>query len=300
MVTRIVKNRAQAKKRASRKNALNRSKRPILHKQARQANKRHLSVIIPVQNEEKTIEKVLQQAERLHPKEILVIANGCQDQTPQLVARHRVIRYSYPFRLGHDVGRAIGAREATGDVLLFIDGDMVIPAEYLQLFVSACYRGTDISLNNVNPFLNQTAKIDAISMAKSYLNRMLLRPDLGFSSLTAVPHAMKRSAVSLLGYDSLMVPPLAQTIAILQGLRVEHPASVNVIRLNRKRSNNRLANNQVRDMILGDHLEAFQYLQEMKSERAFFPDQLRRRHLFQQMERTEELTPQHLLLPADI
>ncbi|MEJ8546240.1 glycosyltransferase family 2 protein [Brevibacillus borstelensis] len=263
-------------------------------------NRKRLSVIIPVRDEEATIGKVLRQVGRLKPKEIIVIANGSRDRTIQIVSKYNVTCFSYPFQLGHDVGRAIGAKEASGDVLLFLDGDIVIPAERLQKFVTACYQGVDISLNNVNPFFINTAKIDAVSMAKSYLNRMLLRADLGFSSMTAVPHAMKRSVAAWLGYDSLMVPPLAQAKAILQGIRVEQTGSVDVFRTNRKSTLNSKANNLVKELILGDHLEALSFLQAIKSERVFFIDQLRRRHLLKHMERTTQLAPNHHLLPADI
>lgn len=126
-----------------------------------------LSVIIPVSNEEKTIGAVLRQVERLRPKEIIVIVNGCRDHTLEVVCSHPVTCVVYPFVLGHDVGRAVGAGEASGEVLLFADGDIVVPAETLQSFANACYRGADIALNNANPFFRQSAKLDAVAMATS-------------------------------------------------------------------------------------------------------------------------------------
>ncbi|CAM5790156.1 MULTISPECIES: glycosyltransferase family 2 protein [Brevibacillus] len=298
----VTKRKAMVKtgKRPAKKKAARRKRLPLLDSLQTRQNMQRLSVIIPVRDEERTIGKVLKQVVRLRPKEIIVIANGSRDRTIQIATTYNVTCLSYPFPLGHDVGRAIGAKEASGDVLLFLDGDIVIPAERLQRFVKACYLGADISLNNVNRFFNNTARIDAVSMAKSYLNRLLLRPDLGFSSMTAVPHAMKRSVAAWLGYDSLMVPPLAQAKAILQGMRVVQSASVDVLRTNRKRIINQKTNNLVKDLILGDHMEALSFLQSMKSERVFFFDQLRRRHIFGHIGRTAKLASNHFVLPNDV
>jgi glycosyltransferase involved in cell wall biosynthesis len=253
-------------------------------------NSRMLSVILPVSNEEKTIGEVLRQVERLLPKEIIVIVNGCRDHTLEIVRGHPVTCVVYPFALGHDVGRAIGAGEASGEVLLFIDGDIVVAAETLQSFVNACYRGADIALNNANPFFQLSAKVDTVEMAKSYLNRMLYRPDLRYSSLSAVPHAMKQSAAAELGYENLMVPPKAQAMAISNGLRVVQAGSVNVFR--------RKPSPRIQELILGDHLEAIQYVQSVKnSDRMYFPDHLRRRDVFPHVERAQFVSDRHVKLP---
>ncbi|WP_051967915.1 glycosyltransferase [Brevibacillus thermoruber] len=249
-----------------------------------------LSVIIPVSNEEKTIGAVLRQVERLRPKEIIVIVNGCRDHTLEVVRSHPVTCVVYPFVLGHDVGRAVGAGEASGEVLLFADGDIVVPAETLQSFANACYRGADIALNNANPFFRQSARLDAVAMATSYLNQMLSRPDLRCSSLSAVPHAMKQSAAAALGYESLMVPPKALAMAITNGLVVVQAESVNVFR--------RKPSPRIQELILGDHLEAIQYVQRVKkSDRMYFADQFRRRDVFPHVEKARFVSDRHVILP---
>ncbi|MFP3671207.1 glycosyltransferase, partial [Priestia sp. SIMBA_032] len=61
----------------------------------------------------------------------------------------KVIRYTE--LLGNDVGRAVGAKHAIGDVLLFIDGDFAIPTSKLQLFLNPILHDqTDIVLNNLD------------------------------------------------------------------------------------------------------------------------------------------------------
>jgi glycosyltransferase involved in cell wall biosynthesis len=261
-------------------------------------NSQHLSVIIPAANEEETIGAVLQEVKRLFPKEIIVMVNGSHDGTLDICLRHEVTCYSYPFPLGHDVGRAIGAREASGNVLLFLDGDVILQAEELQPFVDACYHGVDIALNNVNPFYTHSSKVDAVSMAKSFVNRMLLRPDLGYSSMTAIPHAMKKHVADRIGYDNLLVPPKAQAMAILYGFRVEHVHSVDVFSVNKQRAYNHHKTNLVQQLILGDHVEALKFAQDMKSERLHFSDQMRQRQVLIQLDQAKHLSDRHIVLPT--
>jgi hypothetical protein len=88
---------------------------------------KRLSVIIPAQNELRTIGKVIAELKYLEPWEIIVIVNGSTDRTGEAVRLCGATTITYAEPLGTDVGRAIGAYAATGDILLFVDGDFVIP-----------------------------------------------------------------------------------------------------------------------------------------------------------------------------
>ncbi|GAA4707165.1 glycosyltransferase family 2 protein [Brevibacillus fulvus] len=246
-------------------------------------NQQHLSVIISVYNEEETIGALLKSVKKLNPKEIIVIENGSTDQTLDVCLDHGVKCISYPFRLGHDVGRAIGARESTGDVLLFLDGDIVFSSKDLAPFVAACYEGVDLALNDVNPFYTNTELLDYVSLAKAFLNKSLLHSELGYASLTAVPNAMRRSAVELIGYNNLAVPPKAQAMAAILGLSIRCVHFVNVFKPNKVRLYNSTENNRVEQMILGDHIEAIEWARSVKGDRVFFADHLRRREILDQL-----------------
>lgn len=237
-----------------------------------------LSVIISVHNEESTIRQLLEQTMHLWPKEIIVVENGSTDRTLEICREYPVRVFSYPHRLGHDVGRAIGAREATGEVLLFLDGDLLIEPSLLLPFVKACYNGADIAVNNLDPFYENISVIDQVSMSKYYLNSLMSRRDLGFCSLTAVPHAMKKSAVLAIGVENLAVPPKAQAIALYQGLRVDKAATIDVIFTNKMRP----YHNAVAELILGDHVEAIHWLQERTSNRIRFAESGRLRFVAQE------------------
>lgn len=218
-----------------------------------------LSVIISARDEEETLLRVLRQVSRLKPFEIIVVLNGCQDRSferARLCEKAVVVHCPEP--AGHDVGRALGAKLSRGDILLFLDGDMVIPASLLAPFPAAIERGIDVALNDIDPLLPIFTFWDEVTRCKLYLNSLLQRTDLGTASMTAVPHALSRRAVETIGCQHLMVPPKAQAAAIMAKLRVEKAATVDVIKKNRQRKANTGEGNTMARLISGDHAEAFQ------------------------------------------
>ncbi|OME79399.1 family 2 glycosyl transferase [Paenibacillus pabuli] len=208
-------------------------------------------------NEELTLGQVLVQLKRLPLTDIVVVLNGTTDNSLTQVLEQPGITLVYePDRAGHDVGRALGAKMTEAETLLFVDGDMVVPAEQLAPFLYAVDRGDDVALNNLSSLLPPFARQDEVSRIKAYLNHVLNRSDLGSNSLTAVPHALSRNMIQIVKPEALAVPPKAQSLAIQHGLRVTAPSQVDVIRSNRLRSTNTGSGNEVARLIIGDHLEA--------------------------------------------
>ena len=215
----------------------------------------YVSVIVPVMNERRTLARVLREAARVHPRtEVIAVVNGSTDGSLDIAnaSSARVIACRKP--LGHDVGRAVGAREAAGDILLFIDADMVIPSATLRKFVDAIKRGTDVALNNYSG-PTRRAVVHGVVLAKHALNTFIGRPDLAGASLTAVPHAISRRALEAIGCRPLAVPPLAHAMLVRRGLAVKRCCAVNVGRLNRIRGKRKRSVSLER-LIIGDHLEA--------------------------------------------
>lgn len=240
------------------------------------------SAIVPAVDELGTLPGVLAQLRRLSPAEIIVVANG----DPQgrvaraaLQAGARVIPHQRP--VGHDVGRALGAAEARGDILLFADADLPVAAADLAPFLAAVRDGVDLALNRLDPYIQPAARSHPVNAAKRFLLCALQRPDLGYASLTAVPHAISRRALERLGANALAVPPLALARAVLEGLRVEAVHPVDVVRTNARRPGRNLGRTSpVEQLILGDHLEAVDWvLRRSGSPRGPFTDLGRRREL---------------------
>ncbi|MFD3261310.1 glycosyltransferase family 2 protein [Paenibacillus lentus] len=235
-----------------------------------------VSIIIPAMNEKATLTGVLYEASRVHPQsETIVVANGSTDGTPAIAKKRgaRLITAAEP--LGHDVGRRIGAEAARGQILLFIDADMVIPAVELRPFVKAVKEGVDVALND---YLGPTGgrEVHPVVLAKHSLNALLGRSDLKGASLTAVPHAMSRVVIEALGYRTLEVPPLALTIAVLRGFKVQAVHSVQVGRINPTKYRGK-REDPLTSLIAGDHLEAVHRLILERGSRGGYGDLGRQR-----------------------
>ncbi|OPA80618.1 family 2 glycosyl transferase [Paenibacillus selenitireducens] len=235
-----------------------------------------MSVILSAQNEEDSIGAVLSEVSRLPIQEIIIVLNGCTDGTYGIARTYPLAKIiHYPDPIGHDVGRAIGAKMASSDILLFVDADIPITAQDLMPFVQAIHQGVDVALNDINPYLSTFDRRDDLSRCKEFLNRSLGRRDLTVNSLTAIPHALSRKAMETIGYTYLMVPPKAQAIAILKGLRVEVCTSVNVVERNKIRKTNVGQTNPVAELIIGDHLEAIREAMDICGSRLALTDNQR-------------------------
>lgn len=100
----------------------------------------YLSVIIPTRNRalflEDALESILKQTLSLDDFEILVVDNGSTDQTAEVVREFNVknnqIRYFYVSEPGLHVGRHVGDREAKGEILVFVDDDIIATPGWLR------------------------------------------------------------------------------------------------------------------------------------------------------------------------
>lgn len=237
-----------------------------------------VACIITARNEELTLQDQLNELTRLPFEEIIVVVNGSTDNSYRIVRDHpaKAIVVHFDSALGYDVGRAVGAKVSSSDILLFLDGDMCIPSELLLPFIYEAELGADIVLNPLSSIVPNFAERDAVSMMKEFLNRCLGRSDLHVDSLTAVPHAISRKAIKRLGSRILAIPPLAQARAIHCGLSVvKSSVVVDVFRSNRFREGNHGRGNPVEQLIIGDHLEAIYYLMKDSGHRLGFQDPMR-------------------------
>lgn len=91
-----------------------------------------VSVVVPTRNEEDYLPRLLETlaAQTLPVHEILVADAGSTDRTVELAraAGARVVPGGHP-----GVGRNEGARQATGDWILFLDADTRLPSDCLEV-----------------------------------------------------------------------------------------------------------------------------------------------------------------------
>ncbi|UUZ84324.1 hypothetical protein LJK88_11810 [Paenibacillus sp. P26] len=159
---------------------------------------------------------------------------------------------------------------------MFLDGDIVFPASSLRKLVHAVKNGVDVALNKYNGNLARK-KVHSVILSKYALNNILSPPHLKGSSLTAIPHALSRRALKEIGAENLAVPPKALAIAARKGLKIKGVHYFEVGRTNpRKR---RGPNDPLKDLIVGDHLEAIHYVLEHTDHRGGMTDLGRRREM---------------------
>lgn len=273
-----------SRNRGSRRPRMRNPEGPGARRLARQSSFRkfrhRIAAVVTCRNEQETLPGVLRQLERLPLSEIIVVINGSTDRSLELATRFpkvTVVWHQHP--LGHDVGRAVGARVTTADAILFMDGDLPVKAEKLLPFLRAADRGADLVLNDLSPYIGTFYEQDEVTWWKMFLNRVLGRPDLAMNSMTAIPHVVSRRLIDIVGIEQLAVPPVAHALALIHGLSVALPASVDVIHYNRVRSHNVGSGNPVAEMIIGDHLEAISLMTERFGARGALPDLSRKRHI---------------------
>ena len=86
----------------------------------------NISVIVPVLNEEKNIATTVEALLALAPYEIIIVDGGSSDRTREIAAGFQVKIISSERGRARQMNR--GAREASGDVLLFLHADTRLPS----------------------------------------------------------------------------------------------------------------------------------------------------------------------------
>jgi GT2 family glycosyltransferase len=94
-----------------------------------------VSVVLAVYDERRHIEECLRTllAQRYQPLELIVVDDGSRDGTPDVVAGFpEVTLLRRDHHLGAGSARNAGAAAASGDILVFVDGDMTFPPEFVE------------------------------------------------------------------------------------------------------------------------------------------------------------------------
>lgn len=94
-----------------------------------------LSIIIPTLNEEKYLPQLLKSIKRQNFRdyEIIVADAGSEDKTVEIAKNYgcKISKGGLPGK-----GRNEGAKIAKGDLLLFLDADVILPSQFLEKFLN--------------------------------------------------------------------------------------------------------------------------------------------------------------------
>jgi glycosyltransferase involved in cell wall biosynthesis len=235
--------------------------------------------VIPAWNEASRIGRAIQTVYRAGCKQIIVVANGCTDQTEQVVldlkARFPSLQLiSFPFRLGVDVPRAIGAKVALGQGarhILFYDGDLIGQIEDslasllhtasafdLDLALCDCY-GVHHSRNDDDLLLTFRGKIS---------QEMGVFRKIGYSNPAHGPSVISARFLKNISISDLAQPPVILTLAKIQGMHIDSPIHIPHSRLG-SAFKDKEHTKKIRDTIIGDCIEALQVLKGLPRTRSF-------------------------------
>ncbi len=92
-----------------------------------------ISIIVPTYNAAETLEKLLVsiEASASTDHEVIIVDDGSSDGTTELLTRYSVRVLRTPRNGGPSLARNMGARVARGDILLFLDSDVILREDSL-------------------------------------------------------------------------------------------------------------------------------------------------------------------------
>lgn len=100
-----------------------------------------VSVIIPTFNEEKVIEDCLKSLKEQTFKdlEIIIVDDGSTDKTLDVLSKSKIRNPKFEIikqnHLGAGEARNLGAKNAKGDILVFVDADMVFKKDFIEKLI---------------------------------------------------------------------------------------------------------------------------------------------------------------------
>jgi glycosyltransferase involved in cell wall biosynthesis len=205
-----------------------------------------LSVIIPVYNEEQTIQEVLERVAAVDlagiEKEIVIANDGSTDDTGRMIDERRlppdlpVHVYHSPINLGKGAAVRLGLAFATGDVLLIQDADLELdPNEYSSLLQPLLDGRADVVYGS--RFLRPTSRVPAKARAANRFLTILTNVLFGgrLTDMETAYKVIRRSALEgirlrCVGFD---IEPELTARMLRAGRRiVEVPISYNPRTLN--------------------------------------------------------------------
>jgi len=167
------------------------------------------------------LQNVLKELVSLPLRQVIVVIYGVPaDKLPTIPVHPRIVVVVRPKVTDPDVGRAIGAKLADADTLLFVDGKKSVAASVLARFIWECDGRADIALNDLPMNKIWFHQRGGIPMLQEFLNASLNRRDLKSNSLAALPYALSRQALDTIGAATLCVPAKAHAVAIMSRLRI--------------------------------------------------------------------------------
>lgn len=226
-------------------------------------NQIDVSVIIPARDDSRWLHPIIQEIRSMaKPAEVIVVCHQPSPATLEQIQKNDAVLIDTEDAITYDEGREIGARHASGNVLLFMDDQAVRSCKYLEKFLQHIEKGTDLVLTRDQ----KPASSDQVlsrRMAYLLLNHIAQRQDLGSASLYEVPFAMTRKAFDQLVFKPF-IPAVMLVEAIMQKLTVRAiPSKI----LGKRRTMALQTMDRSTQKILDEHAQALSLWMQQRGER---------------------------------
>lgn len=191
-----------------------------------------LSVIIPAYNEVDCIATIIEWVLAIEQPlteagiqglEVIVVDDGSGDGTANVVARYPQVRLiQHPTNYGYGAALKTGFREATGDLLGFLDADGTYPPDHFPDLCRAVLDGADLVVGSRRsgaqtemPLVRQLGNLVWSNLVSLLTNQRVVDPASGM-------RVFRREALEQLYPlpDGLNFTPVMSTRAAHEGLRV--------------------------------------------------------------------------------
>lgn len=106
-----------------------------------------ISVVMPAKNEAVGLDATLPALRALYPDaELIVVDDGSIDETAAIAAGHGARVLSSPYSMGNGAAIKRGAREASGDVIVFMDADGQHDPAHIAMLLEKIDEGFDMAV----------------------------------------------------------------------------------------------------------------------------------------------------------
>jgi glycosyltransferase involved in cell wall biosynthesis len=155
-----------------------------------------VSVIIPAYNEATYISRCLDAlvAQTTRPAEIIVVDNGSTDDTAAIVQTFADVTLLHQPKRGTYYAREYGFAAATGDLLIRIDADTVLPTDWLERLMSYLAAWPTIDALTGRGVFYDVPFPRAIGWLQAILYQYVQYPALGTYTLWGAMMAVRRDA----------------------------------------------------------------------------------------------------------
>lgn len=153
-----------------------------------------ISVIVPTYNRATALEQCLQSlAVQDYPRdhyEIIVVDDGSMDSTSELMGSIGLpveLRFIRQVNQGSGTARNVGALHATGDILLFVDDDVIATPNLLSIHAEMHYEHAPSAVIGYTPFALDLPRTSIYEFHRKRWNRIFAEIELA-ASLERIPY----------------------------------------------------------------------------------------------------------------